>query len=177
MKIGILGGSFNPPHLGHLHISEIAIKKLNLDQIWWIPTTQNPLKSSDNFLDFEQRILATKKFTEHNPKIFVKKIPNIYSIDLINFLQKKYPKYEFIWIAGADNLQNLHRWKNFDILIKKIEFAFFSREKFLLKINNYQSIKRYRFLKKSSKKLPRFRFFYNKNLDISSTSIRHQPNV
>ena len=56
MKVGILGGSFNPAHLGHIHLSEIAIKKLALNQLWWIPTSQNPLKLKNNFLTFEERI-------------------------------------------------------------------------------------------------------------------------
>ena len=90
MKVGILGGSFNPAHLGHIHLSKIVIKKLALNQLWWIPTPQNPLKAKNNFLSFEERIKKCQIITQKNPKIYVKKINYFYSIDLVNFLQKKY---------------------------------------------------------------------------------------
>ena len=96
MKVGILGGSFNPAHLGHIHLSEIAIKKLALNQLWWIPTSQNPLKAKNDFLSFEERIKNCQILTKKNPKIYVKKIDNFYTIDLINYLQNKHKNYEFI---------------------------------------------------------------------------------
>ena len=69
MKVGILGGSFNPEHLGHIHLSEIAIKKLALNQLWWIPTSQNPLKAKNDFLSFDERIkncqILTKKKSQN----------------------------------------------------------------------------------------------------------------
>ncbi len=177
MKVGILGGSFNPAHLGHIHLSKIAIKKLDLNQLWWIPTSQNPLKIKNNFLTFKERVKNCKIITQKNPKIYVKKIDNFYSIDLINSLQKKYKNYEFIWVMGADNLADFHRWHDFKNLICKIEFAIFSRDNYLKKINNFKAIKIYKKYKNNSKNLPKFSIFNTPKFNISSTQIRNEKNV
>ena len=177
MKVGILGGSFNPAHLGHIHLSKIAIKKLGLNQLWWIPTSQNPLKQKNAFLNFEERVKNCKIITQKNPKIYVIKIDNFYSIDLINSLQKKYKNYEFIWVMGADNLLDFHRWHDFKNLICKIEFAIFSRDNYLKKINNFKEIKIYKKYKNNSKNLPKFSIFNTPKLNISSTQIRNEKNV
>ena len=177
MKVGILGGSFNPAHLGHIHLSEIAIKKLALNQLWWIPTAQNPLKAKNDFLTFEERIKNCQILTKKNPKIYVKKINNFYTIDLINYLQKKHKNYEFIWVMGADNLQELHRWHDFKNLIQKIEFAIFSRDNYLKKTNNFKALKIYKKYKNTSKKLPKFSIFHSQKLNISSTQIRNNNNA
>ncbi len=177
MKIGILGGSFNPAHLGHIHLSEIALKKLALNQLWWIPTSQNPLKKKNNYLTFEERVKNCQIITQKNPKIYVKKIDNFYSIDLINSLQKKYKNYEFIWVMGADNLKDFHRWHDFNNLIHKIEFAIFSRDNYLKKTSNFKALKLYQKYKNKSKKLPKFSIFHSRKLNISSTQIRLEKNV
>lgn len=176
MKIGILGGSFNPPHQGHIHISKLALQKMQLNQIWWIPTRQNPLKKFDNFLSFDQRIEACQKLTKNHPKIAVKKIENFYSFDLVNLLKKRYKKYDFIWIMGADNLPNLHRWRRFKQLINAIEFAIFSRDNFIIKNNNYPAIKLYKKYRRNRKKLPKITLYNSPKINISSTQIR-QINV
>ena len=177
MKIGILGGSFNPAHLGHIHLSEIALKKLDLNQLWWIPTSQNPLKEKNDYLTFEERIKNCQIITQKNPKIYVKKIDNFYSIDLINSLQKKYKNYEFIWVMGADNLKDFHHWHDFKNLIYKIEFAIFSRDNYLKKTSNFRALKLYQKYKNKSKKLPKFSIFHCRKLNISSTQIRLEKNV
>lgn len=178
MKIGILGGSFNPPHQGHLHISKLALQKLKLKQLWWIPTPQNPLKPHNNFLNFEERIEACKSIISRdiikvNPQIYVKKINNFYSIDLINLLQKKYKNYEFIWIMGDDNLSKFHKWHDFKNLIHKIEFAVFSREHNWHKFSQCPALKIYKKYTKKSKKLPKISILNNIKLNLSSTQIRH----
>ena len=177
MKVGILGGSFNPAHLGHIHLSEIAIKKLALNQLWWIPTSQNPLKAKNDFLSFEERVKNCQILTRKNPKIYVKKIDNFYTIDLINYLQNKHKNYEFIWVMGADNLAELHRWHDFKNLIQKIEFAIFSRDNYLKKANNFKASKLYQKYKNKSKKLPKFSIFHSRKLNISSTQIRNNNNA
>lgn len=134
MKIGILGGSFNPEHDGHLHISLLAIKKLNLDQLWWIPTKFNPFKNQANYLNHQQRLKDCQKFVKNHPKIYVKNFAEIYTIKLIQRLQKKHKNHEFFWIMGADNFDNFHRWKNFIELIKLLPIAIFSRDDYLAKI-------------------------------------------
>ena len=147
MKIGILGGSFNPPHLGHINLSNLALKKLKLDQIWWIPTAFNPFKNIEIYSSLDQRINECKKLTVNHPKIYVKKISEIYTINLIERIQNKHPDINFYWIMGADNIVNFHLWKNFAKLIRLLPIAIFSRENYLKNIYTshtwqiYQNIK------------------------------------
>jgi nicotinate-nucleotide adenylyltransferase len=163
MKVGILGGSFNPPHQGHVFISKLAIKKLGLKEIWWIPALQNPLKENQKN-SYQQRIKLCEEILEKEKKFRIYEDKEIYSYKLIEKLQKKYPKIQFIWIMGADNLKNLHKWKNYKIFVKKVKIAIFSRETYLLKI---KQSKIWHFLKKYEPEI-----FLSSKLDISSSKIR-----
>ena len=203
MKIGILGGSFNPAHQGHIHISLQAIKKLNLDQVWWIPTQYNPFKDKSKYLSHQQRLKDCQIFVKNYPKIYVKNFAEIYTIKLIKRLQINSRGHEFVWIMGADNFENFHRWKNFSQLIMLLPIAIFSRDDYLAKIRKtkawqiYQSKKIMRFspsdcLQKdnvlsgisrrnkysksscSEKLLPNFITINSKKLLISSTQIRNK---
>jgi nicotinate-nucleotide adenylyltransferase len=150
MKIGILGGSFNPPHLGHLHLSNIALNKLQLDQIWWIPTPFNPLKDKSNYISIEERIKMCNTLVFSKHKIKIKKINEIYSFNLVKKLQQQYKNYHFYWICGADNLKNIHLWNNFHKLINIIPFVFFARNDHLKKLSQikaYQIYQNHRFTK------------------------------
>ncbi len=164
MKVGILGGSFNPPHKGHIHISDLAIKNLQLDKVWWIPTQQNPFKEANIYEDYVSRVKKCEKLLKSHPKIEIKEFDEIYTEQLVKKLKSKYKTTDFIWLMGADNLENFHKWRNYKKLIDEIPFAIFSREKFLLKI---QKTKSWKFLKDKNPKI-----FFTKNLDISSTKIR-----
>lgn len=169
MKIGLLGGSFNPAHFGHIHISLQAKKYLGLNQIWWVPTKQNPFK--DNFNNFKDRVDNCQKITKNYPQIFVKnseaKISSVYSIDLIKKLMRNYPNHQFFWIMGADNLIKFHQWKNWQEIIKLIPLIVINRGNLF-----YQAIKSRGFL--FAKKLNKCHFLKIKKIDISSTQIRKQ---
>ncbi len=164
MKIGLLGGSFNPPHQGHLHISKLAIKKLGLNQVWWIPTSYNTLKDRAIYESYQGRVKKCSILTKSHPKIRVKEFDEIYTWKLVSYLQKKYRDVDFFWIMGADSLEKFHRWENFKKLILKIPLVIFSRETSLQKIRKFRI---WKFLSRSS-----YRVFPTKNLDISSTKIR-----
>lgn len=164
MKVGLLGGSFNPPHQGHIHISELAIRKLGLRQVWWIPTAQNPLKDKSIYESYEKRLEKCQKITAQNPKIYVKKFDEIYSELLVKKLQTRYKNIKFFWLMGADNLENFHRWEGFKNMARLIPLMIFSREKNLRKI---KKTKAWKFI------LPtKFKIFFTRNLDISSSEIR-----
>ncbi len=200
MKIGLLGGSFNPAHQGHIHISELAVKKLGLNQVWWIPTSQNPLKekATEPYL---ARLQDCIKITQNHPKIVIKDFekdsPSTYKI--VKKIKAKHPEAQFYWIMGADNLKKFHLWKNFLPLIKSIEFAIFSRADFLLKAKETRAFRIYQniFSTRNSKpsaiknasvlklletknnviksaQLPKFSLFQTKNYDISSGAIRNK---
>lgn len=173
MRVGLFGGSFNPPHQGHLHISGLALKKLRLNQIWWIPTEHNPLKQKSIYESYESRHKKCQEITKNHPKLYVKNFAEIRTVKLIKMLQKKYPSHEFFWIAGADNLPRLHEWDDYKNLIKLLPFAIFSREDFLSKIHKTKAFTIYKKLRACGPKTPEFKIFLTKNLNISSTKIRN----
>lgn len=171
MRVGLFGGSFNPPHQGHLHISQLALKKLGLNQIWWIPTARNNFKDPAIYQSYDERYKRCRALTKNHPKIYLKKFDEIHTFKLITTLQKKYPTYDFVWIAGSDNMERLHEWNNFKDLIKMLPLAIFSRENFLLKIRQTKSFQIYKKLV-GSRSLPKFKIFRTRNIDISSTTLR-----
>ena len=113
IKIGILGGTFDPPHKGHFYISKIVLKKLKLNKILWIVTKKNPLKQKP-YLTTKKRIELSKKITIKEKKIFVRyvdnKIKSNNTFDLLNYMKKKNPKTKLYFLIGADNLAKFHKW-------------------------------------------------------------------
>ena len=164
-KIGIFGGSFDPPHYGHLEISKIAIKKLSLDQIYWCVTKKNPHKNKA-FFSLPERIKKSKIITSKEKKIKIKffedKIKSTNTINLLKYLKKKNTKNIFFLIIGSDNLIKFHKWKNWKLLVKLIDIVVFSRKDYDKKA------------KKSAimKQVKKIIFIKNKPINISSTQIK-----
>lgn len=131
-KIGLLGGSFNPAHAGHLHISEIALKHFGLDEIWWVVAKQNPLKSESEMAGFSVRFASATRVTKNNPHIkisdFEQSHDTQYSFDTIAIIKKQNPDDRFLWIMGADNLANFHKWHKWQEIAKMISIAVMDRE-------------------------------------------------
>ena len=128
-KIGLLGGSFDPPHRGHLFISNEAKKVLQLDEIWWLVTPQNPLKISKP-ATYEERLQNCKQITKNFPiKILEveKKIKSQYSYQTIKFLIQYYKNIKFFWLMGADNLVNFHKWQKWQSIFYIISIVIFRR--------------------------------------------------
>jgi nicotinate-nucleotide adenylyltransferase len=115
MRIGLFGGSFNPPHEAHRAASLLAMKKLQLDRMWWLVTPGNPLKDTRELPSLEARIEQAAALADH-PRIdvtgFEAVIGTKYSCDTIRWLLKEAPGTDFVWVMGADNLKDFHRWKN-----------------------------------------------------------------
>ncbi len=127
-KIGLLGGSFNPAHEGHLYISKECLKRLNLDEIWWLVSPNNPLKTKTN--NFDERFNSSIKInTEPFIKIkdYEKEKGLIYTIDTINSLKKDYPEHTFVWLMGSDNLSNFHLWKDYKKIISTVPIVIIKR--------------------------------------------------
>jgi len=133
MKVGILGGSFDPPHLGHLLAAEKAIKKNRLDEVWFVPynkrnldkgKSENPIiKSSNNLQRLEMTKLAVKGHKKFKVlDIEIKRGGVSYAIDTVLELKKKHLNYEFFWIVGEDLIPELPKWKDYKRLIKEINF-------------------------------------------------------
>lgn len=133
MTVGLLGGSFNPAHEGHLHISLEAIKRLKLDQVWWLVSPQNPLKAKEDMAGFEQRLNYARSLARH-PQIkvldFEQKHRLRYSYDTIRALQQSYPHIRFIWLMGADNLAQFSRWRSWRKIFHLLPIAVLDRAPF-----------------------------------------------
>ena len=166
-KIGILGGTFDPPHKGHLYISRFALKKLKLSKLIWIVTKKNPLKKKP-YLSTKMRMNLSKKMTKKEKKIFVKcfddKIKSINTFDLLNFIKKKDKKTKLFFLIGADNLLKFHKWNNWKKIPKLAKIIIFPRQNYSIK--SLSPI--------ISKKLNKKDFIYinSKKMNISSSLIR-----
>lgn len=116
-RIGLFGGSFNPPHDGHLLVSRIALKRLRLDRLWWLVSPGNPLKETSGLAPLAQRIEAARRLAD-DPRIVVTgleaQIGARYTADTLAFLHRRCPAARFVWIMGADNLLQFHRWRRWE---------------------------------------------------------------
>ena len=143
-KIGVLGGSFDPAHVGHLAISKKAVKVYKLKKIIWAITLKNPLKKKNN-TSISERIHSCKKIIKLNNfikiKFYEKIIRSNKTIDLINFL-KRTTKAEIYFLMGADNLINFHKWYKWEAISKKCKIIVFDRHGYKKKSLNSVSYKR-----------------------------------
>ena len=129
LTIGLLGGSFDPPHEGHVHITKLALKIFNLSKIWWLVCPENPIKSVTPS-DVNSRFLASKIIMKH-PSVVItdleRKFKTKYTFQTLIKLKKLYPSTKFVWLMGADNLINFHHWKNWDWIMKNIPVGVLAR--------------------------------------------------
>ena len=186
-NIGLLGGSFDPPHKGHLYISLEAKKILKLDEIWWLVTPQNALKISKP-APYQQRIKDCQEFTKGQPiKIseIEKKISSKYSYESISYIKGHYRNIKFFWLMGADNLIDFHRWQLWKAIFKDISIVVFKRHGYNNKALNSKTAKTFaQFEKKFNpidqvyfSKLPSWTWINNREIKISSTEIRKQRDL
>ena len=139
--VGILGGTFDPPHEGHLFISKFAKIKLDVGEVWWIVTTTNPLKK--NKVDYKKRLKKVKRFLmNHHIKVLeIQDLSkNTYTVDLLEYLFKKFPHKKFIWLMGADNLFSFHLWRDWKKIFYNIPIAIFDRPPYSLSISKARAI-------------------------------------
>jgi nicotinate-nucleotide adenylyltransferase len=129
-RIGLLGGSFNPAHRGHLHITHTALERLRLDSVWWLVSPQNPLKDSDGMASHEERMSGASAVADDS-RIHVSDIERDlgtrYTVDTLRALKKRHPEHRFVWLMGADNLLQLPRWKNWATIFRLVPVAIFPR--------------------------------------------------
>ncbi len=167
-SIGILGGSFDPAHKGHLIISKLAIKKLKLNKVLWLVTKQNPFKNK-TFYSLPQRMVKAKKISKNIKKIQVihleKTIHSSRSINAINYLITKKKLKNIYFIIGSDNLIKFHKWKSWKKIVKLTKLIVFSRRGY---DNNSKKSIVAKYLKN------KITFVNNKPITISSTNLRRQ---
>ena len=130
-RIGILGGSFNPAHRGHRHISLAAIEALGLDELWWLVSPGNPLKQdAKDMAPFEARLASARRMARRSRirvSDFEAREGTRYTIDTVERLKARFPQHRFIWLMGADTLSNFHRWRDWRQLARNVPIAVISR--------------------------------------------------
>ena len=129
-RIGLFGGSFNPPHEGHLNLCDLAIKRLDLDHIWWMITPGNPLKDTSELPNLMERIKLSNAIIS-NPKIKVTAFEAThkvrYTADTVRLVRKLRPRQKFVWLMGADNLADFHRWQDWRKIANTLPIAVIDR--------------------------------------------------
>ena len=131
LKIGLVGGSFNPSHAGHMHLSLQAYQKLGLDQIWWLVSPQNPLKPPAEMASLPDRLAAARVITAATPFIHViapeVRLPSNFTNETLKYLNKTMPLARLVWIMGADNLVQFRQWKRYQEIINLLPIAVIDR--------------------------------------------------
>ncbi|RMF08334.1 MAG: nicotinate-nucleotide adenylyltransferase [Alphaproteobacteria bacterium] len=147
MRIGLLGGSFNPAHTGHRHISVEALNRLGLDEVWWLVSPQNPMKSGRDMASLERRLRHARRVAAH-PRIRVmdleKALGTRYSVDTLGALSSLMPATRLVWLMGADNLLTLHLWRRWEAVFRAVPVAIFDRAPYSIKAAFAKAAQRYR---------------------------------
>lgn len=130
-RIGLLGGSFNPPHEGHLAISLYALKRLRLDEIWWLVSPQNPLKSPVDMAPLANRLRLARSLLRKRPRVYVTalevELGTGTTFDVLTALKTRMRGAHFVWLMGADNLQQIDRWHRWQDVFRLMPIAVFRR--------------------------------------------------
>jgi len=130
-RIGLLGGSFNPAHGGHLHISRLALSRLDLDEVWWLVSPQNPLKPAAGMTPFAARLDAAERVAAGERGIRVTgieaRLGSTYTADTLRSLRRRFPRARFVWLMGGDNLVQLPYWKQWQEIFRTAPIAVFDR--------------------------------------------------
>jgi nicotinate-nucleotide adenylyltransferase len=183
-KIGLLGGSFDPPHEGHRAASLLALKRLGLDRVWWLVSPGNPLKDTRYLTPHDLRAVAAQRFVRH-PRIAVTNleahIGTRYTYDTIAYLKRRMPTCHFVWLMGADNFIHFHHWKRWRDIADLVPLAIIDRPGSTLKAAYSHAAKTLEGsrLEESDAALlplckpPAFVFLHGPRSPLSSTALRH----
>ena len=180
--IGLLGGSFDPAHEGHAHITREALKRFGLDQVWWLVSPGNPLKR-EGPAPLERRMAAARKVMQH-PKVVISDIEarlgTRYTAQTLTALQKRYPGVYFVWLMGADNLTSFHHWDQWRKIMETIPIGVLARPGDRIAARMSKAATQYRdkqlkgrnSLLLARSKAPRWCFLNVPMIDLSSSAIR-----
>lgn len=155
--IGLLGGSFNPAHRGHLHITLYALNRLGFDEVWWLVSPKNPLKDAASLAVYEQRLASARAVAAADKRIKVldieSRLRTRYTYQTIEALRLRFPAAQFVWMMGADNLAQFHRWKLWGRVLAMVPVVVFDRAPY-----SHRALR--------SKTASRMRQFFIKDMDI-----------
>lgn len=185
-RIGIFGGSFNPPHSGHRLVASTALKRLGLDQVWWFVTPGNPLKSRSDLAPLEMRLHMASAIADH-PRMKVTAYETVlgtpYTARTVAALREKRPSLRFVWVMGADNMAGFHRWQDWRSIVGSVPIAVVDRPGASLSVLSSpmaKAFEKYRLPEEDAALLPDMEApawtFLHTVLDrTSSTDLRRSP--
>jgi nicotinate-nucleotide adenylyltransferase len=183
MQVGLFGGSFNPPHAGHRLVAEIALRRLRLDQLWWMVTPGNPLKSARELAPLAARIRQSEELAE-DPRIKVTAFEAAhrirYTADTLALVRAKNPGVDFVWIMGADSLRDFHRWQRWRRIMLTFPIAVIDRPGATLSFLSSAAAKTFDYARVDERdapllarmKAPAWTFIHGPRSSLSSTAIR-----
>ncbi|MDP3545539.1 MAG: nicotinate-nucleotide adenylyltransferase [Phreatobacter sp.] len=188
MKIGLFGGSFNPPHDAHRLVALTALKRLGLDAVWWLVSPGNPLKTGRGLAPLDERIAAARRLARH-PAIHVTGVEAAlgtrYTFDTIAKLRARCRGVRFVWIMGADNLAQFHLWQNWRGIAAMVPLAVMDRPGASLRAGAgvaAQALARYRMAESDGRLLagahpPAWIFLHGRKSPLSSTALREKMQI
>ncbi|MFC5386190.1 nicotinate-nucleotide adenylyltransferase [Aquamicrobium segne] len=188
MQVGLFGGSFNPPHAGHVLVADIALRRLALDQIWWMVTPGNPLKNTRELAPLGVRIQNSQDITP-DPRIKVTAFEAAYRVrytaDTLALIRARNPGVDFVWIMGADSLRDFHNWERWREIMLTFPVAIIDRPGATLsflsslaaKTFDYARIDEADASRLARMKAPAWTFIHGPRSALSSTEIRKQQSV
>lgn len=183
MAVGLFGGSFNPPHAGHVLLAQIALKRLELDQVWWIVTPGNPLKNLRELAPLRERLAACEAITQ-DPRIKVTAFEaahNVrYTADTLEIVKDRHADVNFVWLMGADNLKTFHKWQRWQEIANTFAIAVIDRPGSTLAFLSSKFAKTYEAARieedsahaLSRRKAPAWTFIHGPRSSLSSTKLR-----
>ncbi|MDG4895019.1 MULTISPECIES: nicotinate-nucleotide adenylyltransferase [unclassified Mesorhizobium] len=183
LTVGLFGGSFNPPHAGHALVAEIALRRLALDQLWWMVTPGNPLKSARELAPLADRIELSEKIAR-NPKIKVTAFEAAqhvrYTADTLALVKARNPGVDFVWIMGADSLRDFHHWQRWREIVLTFPIAVIDRpgatlsflSSVVAKTFDYARVDEGDALLLARMTAPAWTFIHGPRSSLSSTAIR-----
>lgn len=183
MVVGLFGGSFNPPHRGHLLVAEIAIRRLKLDQLWWMVTPGNPLKSRSQLAPLGERLAACERLAE-DPRIkitaFEQALGTSYTAKTLEFIRARNHDVHFVWVMGADNLAGFHRWQRWQKIASTFPIAVIDRPGSTLAYLSSKMARTFDYARVDEedagilwqKKAPAWTFIHGPRSTLSSTALR-----
>ena len=183
MRIGLLGGSFNPPHEGHALVTRMALTRLGLDRVWWLVTPGNPLKSLAELAALNERVEAARRLAG-GPRVAITdieaQIGARYTYDTLAWLVRRAPAVRFVWLMGADNLRQFHRWRDWRRIAGLTPIAVVDRPGSTLRAMSSRAavaLAPWRVPERDARLLadldpPAFLFLHGPRSDLSSTRLR-----
>jgi nicotinate-nucleotide adenylyltransferase len=186
LRIGVMGGSFNPPHEGHAIVAQTALRRLELDRLWWLVTPGNPLKPQAGLAALDERMAKIKTLTAGHPRMqitaFERELQTTYTAKTLAFLACRYPRARFVWVMGADNLATFHHWQQWRGIAATMPIAVVDRPGYRLKALASPAglaLAPYRLAEREAARLafekpPAWVFLTARLSELSSTAIRAQ---